>query len=339
VALGGILATLLFAEFGRIAGNMWDDGITSPRYPPSEDDVAQGDSENRATIFIVVAVLGAAVATYILTQIVSGYENQITRAEVEEEEDTIAAIVAQRDLFPGVTITEDDFFMVKIPKDYLPKTFDSEGTPSIADIFYAPERIIGQIPRERILANEIIRNERLANGEAGVGLNAIIPRGMRALSIDLKNAAMLSGFLQPGNYVDVLVTIEPDTRDSEPITKPLLQAVFVLGVNSRMTNESADDVKNRGRQRTSVTLLVSPEQATDIARADEMGDLYLTLRNDKDIVHAEVEGVDIDKLRGIIKNPPRVRKAAATPAAPQVEGPKTILFIRGDKATEETIPK
>jgi Flp pilus assembly protein CpaB len=67
---------------------------------------------------------------------------------------------------------------------------------------------------------------------------------MRALSIDISDGSAVSGFLNPGNYVDVIVTIEgDDTREAETVT--LLQAVTVLAVNNRMGN-SSESIEGRG---------------------------------------------------------------------------------------------
>jgi pilus assembly protein CpaB len=180
--------------------------------------------------------------------------------------------------------------------------------------------VVGRIPRERILANEFVRSDRLADPVAGVGLNAIIPRGMRAISINIADGQALSGFLNPGNYVDLLVTVQPDVvgeaarSTAKPETNTLLQAVFVLGVNSRMRNESRDDAKARGRNRPSVTLLTTADQAEQVAHAENMGEVTLTLRNDLDVTYADLSGVDIDDLRSVVQKaaPKAVRKVQKT---------------------------
>ena len=89
--------------------------------------------------------------------------------------------------------------VVQIPPKLLP-----EG------VFLTPERVVGRIPRERVLANDLVRAERLSDPESGVGLETVIPRGLRAISVDLADGPALSGFLQPGSYVDVMATFTPE---------------------------------------------------------------------------------------------------------------------------------
>jgi pilus assembly protein CpaB len=249
----------------------------------------------RALVFLFMAVLAGSFSLVMLYKLITSYQAKID--EAKRPEDTVMVIVAARDLYQGVTITEEDLYAVQIPLKYLP-----EG------VFLSPEHVVGRIPRERILANEFVRADRLADPESGVGLNAVIPRGMRAISVNIADGAALSGFLNPGNYVDVLVTIQPDSesgkvgKDIKPETHTLLQAVFVLGVNSRMQKETKEEAQQmRGNQRPSVTLLVTADQAEQIAHAENMGEIVLTLRNDLDVNFQPLPGVNIDDLRHKLK--------------------------------------
>lgn len=278
-----------------------------------------GGGPLRALIFLALAIGAGSFSLVMLYKLITSYQMKID--EAKRPEDTVMVIVAARDLYQGVTITEEDLYAVQIPPKYLP-----EG------VFLSPEHVVGRIPRERILANEFVRADRLADPESGVGLNAIIPRGMRAISINIKDGAALSGFLNPGNYVDVLVTIKPDAGGGEAKrdetkkiteTKTILQAVFVLGVNSRMKQESSEDAeKKRGKNKPSVTLLVTADQAEQIAHAENLGEIVLTLRNDLDYNYMELEGVDVSDLRSklIVKKDVRPTKSASV--APKSTEPK-----------------
>lgn len=268
---------------------------------------SQGRGPVRALIFIAMAVALGSVALIGLYRLVVTYQERID--EAKRPEDTVMVIVAARDLYQGVTITEEDLYAVQIPPRFLP-----EG------VFLSPEHVIGRIPRERILANEFVRADRLADPESGVGLNAVIPRGMRAISVEIQDGAALSGFLNPGNYVDVLVTVTPDEKDKKPDegpeTKTLLQAVFVLGVNSRAQHDTEEAREMRGTQRPSVTLLVNAAEAEQVAHAENVGDIRLSLRNDLDVNLAEnLKGVDVAELRGKLKTQEPLKRATVKKAA------------------------
>lgn len=277
-------------------------------------DGGGGGGALRALLFLAAAIISGSLALVALYNLITSYQVKID--EAKRPEDKVMVIVAARDLYQGVTINEEDLYAVQIPPKYLP-----EG------VFLSPEHVVGRIPRERILANEFVRADRLADPESGVGLNAIIPRGMRAISINISDGAALAGFLNPGNYVDVLVTIKPDDKEQNkggggdkkaPETKTILQAVFVLGVNSRMRQEQKEEAqKKRGSQKPSVTLLVTADQAEQIAHAENLGEITLTLRNDLDVSYTVLEGVDMGDLRRKIEvKPVVVRKTARAAPAP-----------------------
>ena len=269
----------------------------------------------RVLVFGVVAVIAGLFSIFVLYSMISSYQAQI--AEAKKPEDTVMVIVAARDLFTGISVTEEDLYAVEIPPRYLPE-----------NVFLSPEHVVGRIPRERILANEFIRADRLADPESGVGLNAVIPRGMRAMSVNISDGRALAGFLNPANYVDVIVTITPEDDTAKPLTVTKLQAVFVLGVNSRMGSENVDQAREkRGKQRPSVTLLVNMAQAEELAYAEALGDITLTLRNDLDRDEQDTQQVGLADLRRQLEHKPKARKRRPQ-AAPQHKG---IKIIQGDE--------
>jgi pilus assembly protein CpaB len=284
-----------------------------------------GSGPLRALFFLAAAVVCGSLALVALYNLITSYQVKID--EAKRPEDKVMVIVAARDLYQGVTINEEDLYAVQIPPKYLP-----------AGVFLSPEHVVGRIPRERILANEFVRADRLADPELGIGLNAIIPRGMRAISINIEDGAALSGLLNPGNYVDVLVTIMPDEdaqgAEKDPKTETILQAVFVLGVNSRMKQEKAEVAEQkRGHQRPSVTLLVTADQAEQVAHAENLGDIRLTLRNDLDVNFTVLEGVDMTDLRRKIETKVVVRKVAkkAVDTGPKKQCREFTQILGGQK--------
>ena len=63
-----------------------------------------------------------------------------------------------------------------------------------------------------------------------------------------------------------------------------------------MGGESAEDARERGRQRPTVTLLVDPKEAEHLAFAETLGDITLTLRADDDLDYADTDGAGLDAL-------------------------------------------
>ncbi len=124
--------------------------------------------------------------------LVLGTGGAVHRTPVREPPQTVAVFVARHDLPMGVPIGSDDVAVRELPREMVPPGAVSAGVG-----------VIGRTPRERILSDEMLREERLARADAGVGLNAIIAPGKRAMSITVPPAAVAE--VAPGNVVDVLV--------------------------------------------------------------------------------------------------------------------------------------
>jgi pilus assembly protein CpaB len=269
----------------------------------------------RALIFLTIAGIAAIAAGVVVVQLYQDYKVKLEG--LNQDVVTEFYIVASSELHQGIEITENDLFAVEIPPRYL---FKDGGSDS--NLFKHHEAVVGRMPRERILANEFIRKERLADKQQGVGLNAIIPRGMRAIAVQVEGGKAISGFLKPWNYVDVMVTFSPEDGVGAE-THYLQQAVIVLGVAANFRKagerkEGEEEPRWRKRQRAraanTVTLAVSPSQAERIAHAQALGALTLTLRNNNDIQREnDLEGIDEADMFG--QEPP----AVFTPAPVEAE--------------------
>lgn len=270
---------------------------------------------SRAIAFLGASLIASMVGGFLLVEFARQYAAAL---ELAQEEMRATVVVANRNLLPGIAITEDDIYLMEIDKRRLP-----EGSLT------NPELVLGRYPRERILYNEFVRTERLADPESGEGLHAIIPRGMRAISVNLRDGQAVSGMLNPGNYVDVLATLQDDAA-AAMATSTVLQAVFVLAVNDRVEGLELMGKEARGMFEPSVTLLVDPRQAEKVAHADQRGRLQLALRNDADHQLASVHGIDADSLRR--KLAPPVAQRQVRREVEQVAGEQRQLrIIRGDQ--------
>lgn len=277
---------------------------------------------DRGAFFLLASLVGAFAVTYMIWSVIERKGDALVQAQRPDE--TVGIVVAARDIPPGLTITTDDLQKRDLPEIYIPD-----------EVFRTPEEVVGRVAMERVLQGEFIREERLADPEAGVGLNAIIPRGMRAISVDVKDASAVSGFLNPGNFVDVVGTF---TDAEKPSTRTLLRAVTVLAVNDRLVDamyirEEGGKKKKKGKKKgkPSVTLAVTPEQAELLTHAVDEGEITLALRNDIDVTNIDSndrpEPTDIGPAPAPAPKPPR-------PASNDSEPSKTTV-IRG--GAQETI--
>jgi pilus assembly protein CpaB len=194
----------------------------------------------------------------------------------QRPEETLTVVVATKHIAPGWTITPEMLESRELLAAYVP-----------GEAIKETESVVGRVAQERILAGEFIRDDRLAPPEAGIGMGAIIPRGMRAYQVAVKGGQGMSGFLSPGNFVDVIavcVSVDP------PETRSILRSISVLAVNDKMVDSSYEQAatsKKKSKTKPSVTLALTPSDAVLVKHAESQCELYLALRNDIDVTNVE----------------------------------------------------
>lgn len=100
----------------------------------------------------------------------------------------------------------------------------------LAGSFHSAADCIGRAVITPMAENEPVLESNLAPKEAGAGLGAAIPQGMRAVSVAVNDVVGVAGFVIPGTMVDVLATGQmPGKGQSDNnITRTILENVRVL---------------------------------------------------------------------------------------------------------------
>lgn len=180
-----------------------------------------------------------------------------------------------------------------------------------------------------VAVNEPILEGKLAPKDAGAGLSATIPEGMRALSVAVNEVVGVAGFVIPGTMVDVLVTgnLPVSQRGGDNnITRTILENVRVLAAGQKIEQ----DQSGKPQKVPVITLLVSPEDAVKLTMASTEGKIQLALRNTIDTKIADPAPVFQAVLfGGVLPAAPRVTRVKGKPAPPPP--PYTIEVISGDK--------
>jgi len=179
----------------------------------------------------------------------------------------------------GSKIIAEQIMVVQFPK---------ESTPDGA--FESAEKLAGRVAVVNIGAREPITESRLAAEGTAAGLSAIIPEGYRAMTVKVDDAAGISGFIQPGTLVDVVVVIDPEGNSRQnPISKIVLQNIKVLANGQNIDKPENEREANSVK---AVTLQVTPEQAEKLALASSEGKLQLVMRSQIDQGNEETPGVN-----------------------------------------------
>jgi len=235
-------------------------------------------------------------------------------------EDRVQIVLAHDDLSWGTKISAEMVKTAPIAKDYAP-----------AGSFSNPAELEGRILVSPVKQNEPIMESKLAPRDVTTGgVSAVVHEGMRAIAVAGDKVIGLAGFIQPGNYVDILVTVQDPQNDKLHYTKTVLENIRVLATGIQ--------VDNKGDKPAPVdvfTVEVTPEQGEQLSLAAVQGKLHFALRNVTDKNTVLTLGSTVPDLLEAYR--PRMQKVSE-PAAkmePKVEAPERrvskIFVINGPK--------
>lgn len=273
--------------------------------------------------FALVFGIAAAVGAYLLVQ----------SPTTAPKQDTVSVVVAAVDISRGQTLTEEHLVLRDWPKDAIP-----EGV--VIDL----KNAINRTARIALIKGDLLSEAKMAPAGAGRGMAAIIPTGMRAVTIQTPNVASgVAGFILPGNKVDVLLTVSSSGANDSTgggSTITLLQNVEILAVDQRI--DAPQENKMDLKELRSVTLLVTPDGAARLDLGQNKGTLQLALRSHADTATAFVEpatlaGLSIGTASSIAANQGPDPSSISNPvtAAPR---PIMIRTLRGSSQGYINLP-
>lgn len=236
-------------------------------------------------------------------------------APTEVEPETAPIVVAAVNIPRGRMVTEDDLQVRQWPKDLLP-----DGAVTTL------EEAVQRAAITPLVVEEPVLNAKLATKDAGRGLAALIPKGMRAYTIQAtKVASNVAGFVLPGNRVDVLLNLRgrPDDETGGGSTTTLLQSVEILAVDQQL--DAPAENKSDPNDLRSVTLLVTADQAAKLDLGQNLGQLTLSLRNPEDKAEAATRPALLADVRYHQEQPL---------PEPQADGSVAPVVLRGGKKPE-----
>lgn len=172
------------------------------------------------------------------------------------------------------------------------KTVSWPISAAVAGAVSRVDALDGRVAITSIQPGEPILENRLAPQGSRAGLNALITPGHRAMTVKVNEVVGVAGFALPGNYVDILVTVEDGNR--QRVSKIVLEKILVLAV----AQEHAVKDETKPKVVSAVTLEVSPSQAEQLDLARSIGNLSMVLRNQSDLSPANSKGALVADILG-----------------------------------------
>ena len=198
-----------------------------------------------------------------------------------EKMDAAPIVVSAGNLPWGTKLKPEMIKTAPYLKESLPVGYFSRTTDLKDRVLIAPLKL-----------NEPITEAKLAPTSVKTGgVSAVLKPGMRAIAVKGDKIIGISGFINPGNRVDVIVTVE------EPKTKKIKSKIFLENMAVLATGtQSEKNEKGEPMPVDVYTLEVTPEQAEKVALAASEGRLQFALRGVTDSEDLLTKGVTVPEL-------------------------------------------
>jgi len=253
-------------------------------------------------VFGLVLIVGVALAggaMYMAKDRISQYQNvlAVQRAELDKAVAVTEIFVANRQIRYGEPITKADVRPISWPSAALPNNAFTDASALFPD----DER--PRIALRIMERDEPILAVKVTEPGQDAGVSSRLSKGMRAFAITVDVTSGVSGFLRPGDRVDVYWT---GTGNNESVTRLIEPGISLIAIDQ---NDDLD--RNRPVIARTVTVEAAPEQIAVLAQAQATGRLSLALVGVRDDTVSDLVEVNSNRILG-------VEDAPEASAAPEV---------------------
>ncbi len=183
-----------------------------------------------------------------------------------------------------------------------PTRFKKETRPVISsssEVVTSFDKLRGAYAASFIAAGQPLLVDYLTTKAPVNEIQANIAEGLRAVAVSVDDVSNVEGWVRAGAKVDVLLASE---LNGKPVITLLAQNAKVLSAG-----KVGDEPSNaRGTHHTTITIMVTVEEATKIQLASSSGVMSLSLRGDEDTVESlDNQTVTLDTVFGLATPQPQ----------------------------------
>ncbi len=230
---------------------------------------------NKTRILILGLAVGSAALAGVLAKGLIGRKPTTEVVEVNKVP-MVQVLVAARDLALGERLGDSTINWRDWPQNNVGEAMiTKDSNPEALDKM--------KLARARlpIFSGEPIVERKLVMPGEGGFMSAILPQGMRAISVAISERSAVSGFILPNDRVDVILTRKIDSPGGAGKTvtsDTVLTNVRVLAINQTFRQEPAEDKVTVTEGKTAV-LELDPIQSEVVTRVESAGEISLALRS------------------------------------------------------------
>ncbi len=243
-------------------------------------------------------------------------EEQVSyyKGQLDKTETMVEVVVPNRKMVRGEVLLASDLSVRKIPEKYADTNAVNGSTYDVA----IGQRIDFDIDEGRPLL--------WAHLEGGLTptFSGKVEEGLRAMTVRVDEINSISGFLQPRDKVDLLLSFGSGSNQQN---FPLIQRLNVIatGVQTLVDKSSGGST----RSFSTITVHVTPKDGQKITLAQQVGKLTAMLRNPDDESPMSEAAMTVSELLNILPEPIASEPAAQPRRKVANSGPSIEYIIGG----------
>ncbi len=222
----------------------------------------------RNLAILAIAVVLGIFAVVMANAWFSGVEERQER--IAEEQQLTRIVVATQPLEFGSALTPENLRMQNFPAGSVP----AGAFNSLEDAMQG-----GRVALRPIVPGEPVLSDKVSGSGGRAVLSTLLPEGMRAVSIPVSAVSGVSGFVRPGDIVDILLTRQIPglgATAQDQMVDIIMEGVQVLAID-----QVASEAEGAQNPQVGSTAVVQVDQfgAQKLVLANRVGQLSLALRN------------------------------------------------------------
>ena len=266
-----------------------------------------GNKRSRAGILVFLLSIGLGLVGMYYSRTYIEDKVDFYKTQLEKTEPMVEVVVPGRRLLQGEVLRQQDLLIRPVPVTYADEN-------ALLEANYADA--VGKELAFDIDKGKPLLWAHLEGGRAST-FSGMVPAGARALTVRVDEINSISGFLQPGDRIDLLMT---HGLSAQNVVFPLIEKLEVIatGLQTRVDRNS-NGVR---RSFSTITVNVTPDDAQKITLAQKLGKLTAVLRNPEDVDSLPTSPMTAARLLNepVKKKPVLKRKVTPKPGIEYIVG-------------------
>ncbi len=283
--------------------------------------------DSRKIVLLVGALIVAAITAFFARTLIAGSSApQAGAVAMAPAVDGPEVLVATRALPVGTILDATALKYQPWPKELVDNAYYLKEKTNL-------QSLQGTVVRSEITAGQPVTQGALVKpGDRGF-LAAALGPGMRAVTVPVSAQAAVAGFVFPGDRIDLVLTQTVAGGGSgEPlkVSETIMRNIRVLATDQRTDNLVGEDGKTQVRTFSNVTIEATPKMAEQVAVAQTLGSLSLSLRSIADNSAELEEAIASGAVTVPSSNDPKAEKAMMVQLASQPSTGKSTFQTGAD---------